>query len=229
MADWTKALERILPRSDGEDVLRLRKATVTTVDGDGTIDVLLSGVSLTNVPTLEGSVHVVGDQTQLLVFRGGLLAIGPASVGDDRAARGIMTNPTRSTSDGTATAADAVEVRDAVLGNYVFTAATGRLYRVVYNGNYNSTTGDVRAVTRIRDGGVSTPTTASTLIAETTMHMAEGGTGGRQTMVLTQTFTASAGAHTLSMFTISPESVVLTPINAGVGRELYVEDIGPVF
>lgn len=141
--------------------------------------------------------------------------------------RGIMTEPTTSTSDGTATGANTTEVRDSVLGDYVFTAVADRLYRVNYKGNANAASADVRFVHRIRDGGGSTPTTASTLIAENTMHMAEASTGGRQTMVLSETFTASAGVHTLSLFTISPESVVLTPIADAAGRKLYVEDIGP--
>lgn len=144
-------------------------------------------------------------------------------------ARGIVAAPTASSSDGTATGANTTEVRDAVLGNYQATLSTGRRYRVIYAGaQANSGTADVRYVTRIRNSeSSSTPTTASTLIAESTNHMGEAGTGGRQSIFASHTFTVStSGTHTFSVFTISPESAVLTPIAAAVSRELYIEDIG---
>jgi hypothetical protein len=143
--------------------------------------------------------------------------------------RGIVAAPTISSSDGTATGANTTEVRDAVLGNYQVTLSTGRRYRVTYTGaQANTATADVRYVTRIRNSeSATTPTTSSTLIAEDTKHMGEASTGGRQTIHVTHTFTVStSGTHTFSVFTISPESAVLTPIAAAVSRELYIEDIG---
>jgi hypothetical protein len=141
--------------------------------------------------------------------------------------RGIMTAPTTSMANGTATAADTVEVRDAVLGNYVFTALANRRYRAWYTGGINSATIDTQYIQRIRDGGASTPTAASTLIAESNEHIAEASTGGIKTVLIGQTFTATAGVHTLSLFSQSPNSAVLTPVPRGTPRELYVEDIGP--
>lgn len=143
--------------------------------------------------------------------------------------RGIMAIPITSSSNGTATAANTTEVRDAVLGSYVFTAVAGHRYRVHYHGAMgNSDTVNCRMITRIRDGGSSTPTTASTLIAEVSTYLTETGTGsaGRASFDVMHTFTATAGTHTLSAFTQSPDSAVMTPVSTTAGRELYVEDIG---
>ena len=147
----------------------------------------------------------------------------------DARPRGVMGTPTTSTLNGTATAADTTEVRDAVLGNYVFTAVADRWYEVVYIGALaNSGTASVRFQTNVRDGGASTPTTSSTLVDVDVVWVGEVGTGGRTMIRIIgrpQTFTA--GTHTLSAFTISPDSAVLTPASSGT-RVLYVRDIGAV-
>jgi hypothetical protein len=141
--------------------------------------------------------------------------------------RGIMAAPVSTGTNGTATGADTTEVRDAVLGNYVFTAVAGRRYRVRMHGLLaNAAVADCRFSCRIRDGGASTPTAASTLLAEGQTWVGETISGGREQCIVEATFTASAGTHTLSAFTFSPDSVALTPISGAVARELYVEDIG---
>jgi hypothetical protein len=162
---------------------------------------------------------------------------GPFTAGDELTAdvlndawllapRGIMAAPVSTTANGTPTAADTVEVKDTTLADYVFTAETGRRYRVHYHGvQANSATADSRMVIRVRDGGVAAPTSASTLIGETKAYVRETAGGGRVTADLVRTFTASSGVHTLAAFTQSPDAVIMTPVE---DRELYVEDIGPV-
>lgn len=229
MIDYTKLLDKLSPQPGGEDTIRLRSGVVDTVNADGTADVALSGVVVPDIPVW-GSVEVAaGVVVSVISYLGQLIVAGVVATSslDHRSARGVMAAPRRITSDGTATAANTTEIRDAVFGNYVFTAQAGRQYRVVYTGNGNAGAAG-RFTHRIRDGGASTPTTASTMIAENTMRMATLGTTGRQTMTLAEAFTATAGTRTLSLFTISPESVVMTPVTAGVGRTMYVEDIGPV-
>jgi hypothetical protein len=145
------------------------------------------------------------------------------------APRGIMAAPTTSVATGTATAASTVEVKDAVLGDYTFTAVAGRRYRVHYHGAMgNSDTVNCRMLTRIRDGGASSPGIGSTLIAEVSTYLTETGTGsaGRASFDVLHTFTATAGTHILAAFTQSPDSAIMTPVSTGAGRELYVEDIG---
>lgn len=144
--------------------------------------------------------------------------------------RGIVAAPVASTANGTATAANTTEVRDSVLGNYTFTAEAGRWYQVVYVGSLtNVDTVSVRMNTRIRDGVASTPTTASTMLAESTDYVTETGSTGRASIVIeSQPVQLSAGTHTLSVFTQSPDSAICTPVPSSLPRTLYVRDLGPV-
>lgn len=148
--------------------------------------------------------------------------------------RGIMAAPVGTSSNGTATSGT-TETRDAVLGDYVFTSAgTGRRYRVVIEnliGN-GSVAGDTFQI-RVRDGGGSTPTAASTLIAETCWTPISGtGTASRAPIPFAVTFTCASGTRTLSMFAVRTGGTgVFTPLASGgnggtAQRKMYVEDIG---
>lgn len=140
--------------------------------------------------------------------------------------RGVMVTPVATATAGTATSGT-TETRDAILGNYAFTALTGRRYRVVFAGALlNGDTANDRYTLNIRDGGASTPTAVSTIIVATSRLVAVTGTNGRSGVDLTGTFTATAGTHTLAIF-------LLRSAGAGIGtlvgqREIYVEDIGNV-
>lgn len=75
--DYTRALEKIVPKEDGEDPLRLRTATVTVINSDGTVDIALSGVTVEDVPVVGSNLGlVVGRSVQVLVHRGDLLVLG---------------------------------------------------------------------------------------------------------------------------------------------------------
>jgi len=135
----------------------------------------------------------------------------------------IMNDPATTALSGTTFAG--TETLDAVLGNYVFTASAGRRYRVTYSGILvgSSVANDNYAI-RIRDGGASTPTAASTLIAASQGTVVVAGGTGFAGCPVSGTFTPSAGTRTLAAFGIRiAGSGTLTP--AGT-RELYVEDIG---
>jgi hypothetical protein len=138
--------------------------------------------------------------------------------------RGAMATPTTTGSDGTATSGT-TETRDAVLGNFAFTSAgTTRRYRVTWTGQLGVSVANDLFVVNLRDGGASTPTAASTLIARGQKRFTQSGGTGEETMVVTGTFTASAGTRTISAFTVrSSGTGTATPKNT---RELYVEDIG---
>jgi hypothetical protein len=135
----------------------------------------------------------------------------------------IMGDPTATSSAGTTTVG-ATETLDAVLSTYAFTAVAGRRYRATLSGCLMSgTIANIYAL-RIRDGGASTPTAASTLIAETRWFCpATGGAGQCGIPSLSGTFTPSAGTRTLGVFCHNPSGVAGIPIGS---RELYVEDIG---
>ena len=89
MIDYTKLLEKISPKPDGEDKLRLRTGTVTTVNADGTLDITMSdGVLLPGVNKLATAYAPAGAVVQIVVFRGAMLVIGAVGSGG---ALGAMT------------------------------------------------------------------------------------------------------------------------------------------
>jgi hypothetical protein len=138
--------------------------------------------------------------------------------------QGVMGTPTTTGSDGTTTSGT-TETRDAVLGNFTFTSAgTTRRYRVVWTGQIGVSVANDLFVVSLRDGGASTPTAASPLLGRGQKRFTQSGGTGEETMMVSGTFTASAGTRTISAFTVrSSGTGTATPKNT---RELYVEDIG---
>ena len=138
---------------------------------------------------------------------------------------------TTSTTSETTTGASLTEVRDTNLGNYQFTARAGRTYRVALEGmrvgvETGATGLPLLPVVRIRDGGGSTPTTSSTIVAEarTSINTA-GGVGQRELYVAVPLIGLSAGTHTLGAFILDGNGANNNR-RAMVGtRYLYVTDI----
>jgi hypothetical protein len=84
MVDYTKLLEKIVPKVDGESTLRLRTGTVTTVNADGTLDITMSdGVLAPNVNKLVGAYAPVGAVVKMITFLGAMLVIGAVSTQAD--------------------------------------------------------------------------------------------------------------------------------------------------
>jgi hypothetical protein len=136
----------------------------------------------------------------------------------------IMADPVATGGTGTATTGT-TETRDDILGVYTYSAAAGRRYRATLSGLLLSggVVNDLAIVT-IRDGGVSTPTAASTLIANSQWKCQLAGGGGQTSCFVSATFTPAAGTRTLAVFTkLSVGTGPITPLGL---RELYVEDIG---
>jgi hypothetical protein len=152
------------------------------------------------------------------------IATADARIAAAALARGIMATPVSTNASGTPSTG-ITEVRDAVLGNYVFTAVAGRRYRAMLTGVRISSNvaGDLNEI-RIRNGGASTPTTASTLVAAAAAYNNVVGGPGQITANAIGTFVPGAGTVTLSAFIIrSAGTGVATPVSQ---RELYAEDIG---
>jgi hypothetical protein len=150
---------------------------------------------------------------------------------DPKQAKGSMATPITSSATGTPTSST-TDTRDAVLGNYVFTSeGTTRLYRATVEGLVVS--GSVAAdkfLLTIKDGGASTPTSASTVVAGTGWNARATGGSSQDTWILQGTFTAAAGVRTLAFFAQRQTGTgVFTPLafSAAAPRKLYVEDIGP--
>jgi hypothetical protein len=210
----TAAAHRI--RNIGDTVARLE------VDSNGKLSWGAGGASAVDVTLYRGAADRLQTDDDLYVAGGRSLP------------RGIMATPVSTSTNGTATSGT-TETRDAILGDYVFTSAgTSRQYRVVIEnliGN-GSQAGDVFQI-RVRDGGGSTPTALSTLIAETCWTpISLTGTSSRAPIPYAITFTAASGTRTLSMFVVRTSGGgTFTPLaSAGNGgtaaRKLYVEDIG---
>lgn len=89
--DYSKIKKKLNPKPDGEDVLRLRVGVVTAVNSDGTLDVTISGVTVTGVYRLSDSPVTVGAIVQILSYRGSLLAIGPTATGAESGGIGLWT------------------------------------------------------------------------------------------------------------------------------------------
>lgn len=114
-AALSKIKKKLLPPTDGTDVLRLRTAVVAAIGSDGTVDITLSGATITDVPVLGSARFAVGSVVQVASYRGSLIILGPAAptVGN------IAANTYSSTDTGTTTSATFVTSLS------VGTAATG--------------------------------------------------------------------------------------------------------
>jgi len=120
------------------------------------------------------------------------------------------------------------ETRDAVMGNYIFTAVAGRRYEVRLNGaQFAGSVGADQFLANIRNGGSFTPTAASTLISGQRFIVAT--VGFPMPIYVAGTFVPGAGVQTLSVFTVRTAGTgYVTPYSGTISRELYVVDMGPV-
>ena len=160
-------------------------------------------------------------------------AIWNVEIRDNMTALGlgaIMGTPISTATNGTATAGGAVEIMDAVLGNYTFTAVAGRRYRAVLDGLGVDTTvaADLICV-RIRNGGASAPTITSTAVAAAQSRPAVAGGTGDESVVLGNTFVPGAGVVTLgaSIQRLVGTGVEMMIAIQAVPRQLYAVDLGP--
>lgn len=136
-----------------------------------------------------------------------------------------MAEPTATAATGTASTGT-TEVRDAVLGNYQFVAVAGRRYQMFYNGLILSsdTAADIYQL-RIRNGGGSTPSAASTLIATSQWKAQAAGGPGQESVPVSMTFVPGAGTVTLGAFIVRTAGAGIgTPVGT---RELFAVDVGP--
>jgi hypothetical protein len=144
-----------------------------------------------------------------------------------------LPDPTFTTSDatqapGTGSGTNPTQTRDAVLGNYTFTAELGRLYRVHFTEHVLVQTANSRSTIFIRDGGSSTPNTSSTAVAECVTYHASGGVTSRMPVnIATPPREFDPGTHTLSVFHWGNGTGNVDGQGLSTGRALYVEDVTP--
>jgi hypothetical protein len=77
--DFTRLINKINPEPDGTPTVALRTMVVATVNGDGTVNLTSSGVTIPNVARLASSSVSVGNRVQVLSARGVLLVLGPVA------------------------------------------------------------------------------------------------------------------------------------------------------
>lgn len=121
------------------------------------------------------------------------------------------------------------EARDTNLGNYAFDAKTNRRYRVMVSGSgvrLQTNTANSFGVFRIRDGGVSTPTTSSTLVGEH-CQVVDLASANNNTVTLAFPYAPGGGQVTLSLF-YGVGTGSATHNVVGAARSMWVEDITPV-
>lgn len=69
-------LQKLVPQKDGEPYTVHRSAVVDAVNADGTVDLVLSGVTVPGVPVLGGAGVWVGGTVSVLAWQGALLVLG---------------------------------------------------------------------------------------------------------------------------------------------------------
>jgi hypothetical protein len=72
----SKIKKKLNPEPDGQGPLRLQAATVSSIASDGTVDILLNGATVADVPVLGSARFVSGQSVQVLSYRGSLLVLG---------------------------------------------------------------------------------------------------------------------------------------------------------
>lgn len=158
---------------------------------------------MTALPTSLPSGHLVtADEYQIML--------------DLLAALSGLSAPSTTASTGTVSVAT-TETRDAVMGDYVLTVpAAGTLWRYqcfLVGASLNGDTAADHFVLNIRNGGASSPTAASTLIASTRKRINATGGGGQDGIYISDTFVPGVGTQTISAFVLR---------DAGAGTASFV-------
>lgn len=137
MMDYTKLLKKITPARDGEPLTHLRVGVANTINSDGTVDVVLSGVVIPSVPRLAGAVVQEGQSIQMIGSRGSLLILGGTATGGASPVRRIGTSIM--VTDSATFTTTAVQV-----ASITVPLVSGSVYRVTFDGSFDTTvTGDI--------------------------------------------------------------------------------------
>jgi len=194
-------------------------AQMFSLTGDTNIDGTHPEIDLYSQGAPAGGWESVIELDADVVFINGETYGGVGAVG------ATMGTPTATGTNGTATSST-TDTRDAVLGNYTFTALAARRYRVILDGaRANTTVSGDQVVFNIRNGGASTPTAASPGVIASRILLAVTGGPGQISLPMSGSFVPGAGTVTLSLF-VQRGSGTGVELAAG-SRELYAIDLGP--
>lgn len=135
---------------------------------------------------------------------------------------------TPATSAVTSATTTTTEVKDSNVGDYTFTAVSGHTYRVKYQCRAASTVAQDKVDVRIRDGGGSSPTNTSTLVAGAETTIASASVALTEDLKVEQLMVGlSAGTHIIAAFFLRAAGTGNVSLGQATGqtRELYVEDM----
>lgn len=169
--DLSQIKKKLQPVQDGQDTLRLRTGVVSAVNANGTVDVVLSGVTMTNLPRLSESVVGVDEPVQILSYRGSLLVIGGVAPTD----AGIGQQPF--VRDASTSSSSAVTAETVVMTLPSRTYKSGRAYEIWVGGGVAYQANSQFSAWNVRKG----TTTAGTQVIADMRH-----TNGAATSTLSQ-------------------------------------------
>jgi hypothetical protein len=129
--DYTRLIEQLDPEQDGEDSLKPRTAIVDEVNSDGTLDIILSGIVIENVPRLSTVSAMEGDVVQVQVSRGSILVVGFVNTNVSGPGRG------RRVRVESASSSSAVTGLASVMATPVTTFFKNRAYEVKTHGGFD--------------------------------------------------------------------------------------------
>lgn len=136
MTDYTKLLAKIVPKADGEDVVRWRTGKVDSVNSNGTVNVAISGLVVPSVPQLMHVGAVAGELVHVASYRGALIIIGVVSTN----ARAVWTNITAQCTSLSSTTITEVQVtRSGPVAGIWARITTGVAITVPADGNIGNT------------------------------------------------------------------------------------------
>lgn len=133
-ARLSRIKKQLVGEKDGQDVLRLRTAVVSAVNSDGSVDIVLSGVTVAGVPRLGEAAVSVSSVVQVLSYRGSMLVIGTPANGGQSAGLGLWGRAQSGSATSTLTTSLA-----AVLTTNAMDLVKNRVYEVKTHGAVNST------------------------------------------------------------------------------------------
>lgn len=196
MIDLSQIKKKLNPEPDGQDVLRLRTAVVSAVNTNGTVDITLSGVLLTNVPRLANTSMVVGQSVQVTTYRGSFLVLGPVAQSVVAQVSNRLATLVRVTDSSATNAGTGAEISvDTLAGNLV----SGKTYKVTWDLGWTNSVAADTFFFRIREDNLAG---AQLVIRRLDARLANGGGSTWAGHVEAEYTAGSTGSKTFA-FTIA--------------------------
>lgn len=217
-AALSKIKKKLLPTTDGQDVLRLRAGVVTAVNSDGTCDVVLNGQTVPGVNRLAEASVAVGAVVQMVSYRGSMLIIGRSAGGIQSAGLGLWARGQSTSNSGAIS-----NTLTSVLVTNTVTFLKNRVYECKTHGGVQGTSGTFIDQRVYRDGPATqlgefyrTPITAGSAAFNTDGHGVYFTTAADVTGAIALYVASSSGVST----------VVHIGTATGTPRNIEVWDVG---